>query len=314
VTLADSGSLTISSDSSTKSLSVSGKLILGSRVTFAATDVSVIAGTITGTGRLTASGNFEIAPTTTGNTNTFISAEVVVAGRGYTTGVVQILFSDAGNLHISAGATFTISAAVTLLKQSGTPVITNEGTFTVNLPVGAVLSFYVDYSGASGNLIFSGGKVIFQGDKVTAGKFSVTTTLVEFRTAEAHFGPVSGSGSLNITAAPPATSTFGDVNLAYLGVGNGNVSVGVLTVNTLELFNGILNIGTSNSHTATIFNFYGGSFNGNGIVSSSTLNFAPSVPATIRSIKINTKQFKLQPTVASTALLVENFASITTST
>lgn len=315
VTLQDSGSLNILGSSATKSLVVSGKLILGGGIVFTTTDVSIIAGTVTGTGRLSASGNFEIAASSVGNINNFISAEVLVAGKGYTTGFVQVLFADAGNLHVLSTGTFTVGAAATFAKQIGSPVITNDGTFAVQLPVGAVFTSYVDYQGANGNLIFVGGEAIFQGDKVVAGKVTITTTLVEFRTAETHFGAVSGTGSINVTAAPPSTSSFGDVSTQYFGVVNGNVSVASVSVATLEIFNGILNLeSSSHIHTATIFDFYGGALVGplNTQLSSSSLLLAASTPATLRGVKITARQFRLQPTTPSTAVLVENFASITT--
>lgn len=313
VNVADSGSLTLHASSTTKSLTVNGKLVLNSGVTFSATDVSVVAGTVTGAGRLSVSGNFEVAAASTSDINNFIAAEILVAGRGYTTGFVQILFSDAGNLHVLAGATFTISAATTFLKQTGNPVVTNEGSFTIQLPTGSVFSSNVDYQGLSGALVFTGGQAIFQGDKVYAGKVTITTTLVEFRTAEAHLGPVSGTGSVNITAAPGSTSTFGNVQVSYFGVVNGNVNATSLQANTLELFNGALNLAPyATGHTATIFNFYGGQLSGNAQLTSSSLVLSAASPSTISGVKISTRTFKLLPTTVSTAILVQNFASITT--
>jgi len=293
-------------------LGVQGKLIIASGV-FTTTDVSIVAGTVTGSGRLVASGNTEIAVATNGNSNSFISAEVQVSGRGYTTGSVTVLFADGGNLHVLTGATFTISATSTFAKQTGSPVVTNEGTFTINLPVGSVFTISVDFHGANGAaLVLNGGLVIFQGDVSTANKVSTTNVLVQFNTAVANWGPVSGTGSINVTAAPSATSTFGAVQVSYFGTVNGNVNVASLSVSTLELFNGNLAV-ASGSHSATIFNLYGGTLttqSGRATISSNALTLTATTPVTLSSIAITARQFKLAPSVALTSVQIQNLASI----
>jgi hypothetical protein len=262
---------------------------------------------------LVTSGNFELAAASGGNINNFISAEVRVGGRGYSTGVIQVLFADAGNLHILSTGSFAISATVTFLKQSGNPVVTNEGTFQLTLQPGSVFTSNVDYSGASGSLVFTGGKAIFQGDKVTAGKVGITNTLVVFETAEAHLGDVSGTGSVNISADPTTPSTLGAVSIAYLGVVNGNARAQSVSVNTLELFNSaVLSLTASATQQATIFNFYGGEIGSvpRQQLTSSTVRVYAYTPSTLRNIVISTKRFELTPGVPSSALLIEGAASV----
>jgi hypothetical protein len=284
VNLAASGSLTTTAASTAKSFVISGKLIIASS-TFTTTDASLQAGTVTGAGKLVVLGNTEITSSSNGNNNNFISAEIQVQGRGYSTGAVNVLFADVGNLHILTTGSFTISATTTFAKQTGSPVVTNEGTFTVNLPTpGSIFTTGVDYRGANGVLVLNGGLVNFQGDTSLANKVTTTNVLIQFQTAVANWGPVSGTGSINVTAAPSAISTFGATQISYFGVVNGNVQVTSLSVATLELFNGVLTVGTG-SHTGTIFNYYGGTLTTQkATLSTSTFNLYASTPATINGM------------------------------
>jgi len=303
VTVADSGSLTVRSSSVTKSLSVAGKLVLLG-ATLTSTDTSLIAGTVTGSGKLTVSGNFEIAVSQQNNPNSFIAAEIQVAARGYTTGSAQVLFSDYGNLHILSTGTFTIGATVTFLRQGGgSPIVTNDGQFTVQLPVGGVFTLNVDYNGSpASTLSLLTGDVRFQGNRIVAEKVVINTAYVELINAVAKWGPVGGSpgGSVNLTSNPNNTSTFGDVAIAYLGVATGDLSVRSLRVNTLEIFNGDLHLDSGTTHTGTVFKFWGGRLSGvaNSRLSSDQTYFYGLFPHTVDVVQVVARILKLtaQPT------------------
>jgi len=314
VTVSDSGSLTLSGTATTKiatkSLSVSGKLIIGSGASFTATDVSLVAGTVTGAGQLSASGNFEIAVSQTGNVNNFIAAIVNVEGTGFTTGSPYILFADAGNLYVKKGATFKIGATAHFGKQTGSPVVTNDGTFSIQLEVGGTFDSNVDLLG-TGDLKFVSGLITFQADTVTSNSIDIeATALVVFQSAVITTGSVGGSGSLNVSAAPTPTSVFGDVVLSYFGVPNGNVQVKSIAVATLEIFSGVVTVADSTANKATKFNFYGGQLSGaKATLATSSLLITGDIPQILDGVAITADQFSLK-TITTGTIISQNGAQI----
>jgi len=314
VVVSDSGSLTLSANSttkvSTKSLSVSGKLIINAGAHFVAVDVSVVAGTVTGGGQLSASGNFEIAVAQTGNVNSFISAVVNVEGTGFTTGSPYILFADDGNLFIKKGATFKIAATAHFGKQTGNPTVTNDGTFTIQLNVGGTFDSNVDLKG-TGDLEFVSGQITFEADAVVSNTLNIgASALVLFNTAVLTTGAVTGSGSLNLTAAPAPKSIIGDLALSYFGVPNGNVDVKSISVNTLEFFSGVITLAPGTTNKATKFNFYGGQISSvKSFITSSSLLIAGDIPQIIDGVTLNANTLTLR-TFTTGTVISQNGAEI----
>lgn len=295
-TIADSGSLTLNNTSSTKSLSVAGKLVLSKGVTFSATDVSVVAGTITGEGQLSASGNFEVAVSSNGNSNSFLSAKVNVAGTGFLTGSVTLLFADAGYLNIQKGATFGVTSSASFVKQTGTPIVNNNGNFTVRLAVGSTFKTSVDFTGA-GAFSATAGEIIFDGASLNATVINLgNNAILRSQNAAVTVGAVGGGGALNISGIPTANSTYGDVALAYLGVVGGHHSARSLKLTTLEIFNGDLTLNQGSANTAVAFNFYGGTLRGVGakLGVSSAFTVGGNIPQTLDAVVVSAGRFVLR--------------------
>jgi len=259
---------------------------------------------------VTASGNFEIAVAQTGNVNNFISAIVNILGTGFTTGSPYILFADSGNLYVKKGATFKIGATVHFGKQTGSPVITNDGKFTIELPVGSTFDSNVDFKG-TGDLDFVSGRIAFEANTLTSNSIAIgASALVLFQTSVVTTGAVSGTGSLNLTAAPTPDSVLGDVIISYLGVPNGNVQVKSFSVATFEIFSGVVTVAPGTTNKATKFNFYGGTLSSsNSFVASSSLYIAGDIPQTIDGVTLNADKFNLK-TFATGTVISQNGAQI----
>jgi len=314
VSIADSGSLTVSGNGSrtvAKSLTIGGKLILNAFVDYYATDAALVAGTVTGGGKLSVAGNFNIAVSTVGNANSFISTLVNVSGNAYLTGFAYVLLADYGNLRINTGATLRVSATAHFAKQAGNPVVTNNGRITITLPAGNTFDSNVDFLGTGAFEVVSGA-VTFDSTKFQANSLALGDgALLRFDTTLVTVGSVSGRGSLNVTAAPTPVSTFSDVVLSYFGVPNGNVQVKSVSVNTLELWSGSLAVAAASSNKASIFNFHGGILSGaNAKVVSSSLSISGDVPQTIDGVTLIADKFSLVVVGTGETLIAKNGAKI----
>jgi len=303
-TVSSGSSLTITSASSVKSLEINGKLVVNAVLTVSATVLA--GGTVAGTSSLQSTDTFLITQLQSVETTSFIYTEVQIAGKGATQQYVSVLFDNVGNLHILPGGSFLVTTKTSFNKQGGTPLITNEGTFTVQIPDEAVFDSNVDFVGVKGVLLFQNGHVIFEDNTLTANKVTILTSLVEFTNSVVQFAQVDGTtGSIYITASSNAASTFSSVSIALFSVYNGAVNVSQLAVNTLGIYNGgILNLGNAFSHTTNAFNFNGGILAGPATLTVSTvLTIAADMTSILKATTVSAKQFKYTPTSTSTLIL-----------
>lgn len=313
LTIADSGSLTLYKNSTAKSLSVAGKLIVDVGLT--ATDATLSAGTITGAGRVISTGNFEIAVSASGSDSNFISARVEVRGKGFLTGKVYLLLADLGYLDIFPGATFRIAASANFGKQSGSPAVNNNGTFTLDLPVGSTFHSNVDYFG-NGALTVNSGDVTFEANQVSTKTIFVgPNALIHFISSVVNVSSsTTGTGSVNLTAQYDVglRSHFGDVAISYFGVISGDAYVRTLSLNTFEIFDGAVYLTASTINKATIFNIYGGEVNGQARITSAAVTINAKVPVTLDGVVIDTAKFNLRAGTDFT-LIAKNNAQINVS-
>lgn len=303
LTIGTAGSFLVNATSSIKSLTINGKIIVNDTVT---TSTAVLAGgTVTGKGVLQVTDAFQIAESDSQATTSFISGEIQVAGKGSTSNYVVVLFYPGGNLHITSSGSFLVSSKTSFQRQSGnpTPVITNEGSFGVQLAAGGTFDSSVDYSGANGLLTFENGAVTFTNNALTANKVTTTGGLVTFNNAVVKFGQVTGTGSFSITTAQNAASTFNSVAIALFVVTGGVANVSALTVDTLNVGNGILNLGTGFAHTTSDFLFNGGTISGNATLTTNTLTITGAGTSIIQATQVKATKSKYQSTAVATVIL-----------
>jgi len=305
--ITDSGTLTLNTGASFTTALIAG--IASVHATLSLTNLTLAGGTITSTGTTSVSGYLSIGASDTGNSNNFISSTVILYGQGLTTVPVYLLLGTGGIFHIASTATFTVLSGITFGIQMGKPLIVVDGTIAVTLGAGEQFISNVDFSGA-GTLKVNAGILVFNGDVVTLGSlFLSVSSFATFQTAVVTIHSVTGTGGLNITAAPSPVSTLGTVAVSYLGIPNGAVNIGSFAVSKLEYWNGVVTLASSSTNSATLFNYYGGSLSGASKITSSALNFILSLPAFISGVAIKTTTLTIQ-TVGTASIQLSNGATI----
>jgi len=271
--------------------------------------VILAGGTTAGPGNFTITVGLTIQPSDGGNTNIFIQSHVVLLGSASIPKSVYVLLSGPGNLDITQSSTLSITATTNFGLQAGNPVVTVSGIISVSLPVGGTVYANVNFLG-SGSLAVVSGTVIFQADVINIGAISIGSGgLVEVDTALINAGPVTGTGSLNVTASPNPSSSFGSISLNYFGVPNGNILITSIAVNTFEIWNGAITLSSGSSNTANTFHFYGGNIIGNAKIAARSLTIQGTIPQVLNQVVVTTGTLALSCATAC-SVLTQNGASI----
>jgi len=307
LTVADAGEVTFRTTAIFRQATISGKVNIAT--TLVITSGWLGGGTVAGPGNLTSTQSLTIQPSDTGNTNTFISTLLYIVGNATISRPIYILLSDAGNFRIARGSYLFITASISIGVQTGNPSFTTDGTLSVSLPIGGSVVANVNFAG-QGALVLNSGKFEFDADIVSFGSVVIGSgALLDFETARISLGDVSGTGSLNVTAAPTPYSSFGKVAVSYLGIPNGNIFVTSIAVSTFDFWNGFLTLSSGSSNTAETFRFYGGTIGGNAKLTSKSLTIRGSLPQVINGTVVSTGTLSLSCTTMC-SLLTENNAQL----
>jgi hypothetical protein len=297
----DSGTLTFAAAASFQSALVRG--IVTAQAAVALTNLTLAGGTLNGPGSISVSGSLWVSASDTGNTNNFLSATLILYGTGSTTSPIYFLLGAGGQFHIAQGATFNIQSTFNFGIQAGKPLIIVDGTLSATLTSSQTITSNVDFSG-SGTVKINAGSLVTNGDTFTIGSlFLAAQTTATLNTVVLTAGSVSGSGSLNLTAAPSPVSSIQNAAITYLGVVNGAVNIGTFAVTSFEFWSGTVNLAGGSTNTATTFDFFGGSLAGSAKLTTTAFNLNLNLPASISGVAIKTSALTIQSHGAGTIQL-----------
>lgn len=312
LTVTDSGDISFRTTAVVRQGTFSGRVTIAT--TLIVLQGALAGGTVMGPGNLTSTQALSIQPSEAGNTNNFISTLLYVQGNATISRQIFILLSDAGNLRIARGAYLFITASTTVNVQSGSPVITTDGTISVSLPSGGAVVTNVNFAG-QGSLSLASGKFEFDADVVSFGAVNVGAgALLDFETARFSLGDITGTGSVNVTAAPSPLSSFGRVSVSYLGIPNGNIQAVSIAVGTLDFWNGFLTLSAGSTNTADTFRWYGGTLSGVAKLTSKTITVRGTIPQILNGTVVTTNAFSLTCVSACTFLSENNAQLVSGST
>jgi len=291
LTITDSGDVTFQTTGVVRQGTISGKVTIAT--TLFLLSGALAGGTVQGAGNLTSVNALSIQPSDSGNTNNFISTLLYIQGNATITRSIFILLSGAGNLKIAPGSTLSITASITVNVQSGSPVITTDGILSVTLPSGGSIVTNVNFAG-TGALHLNSGKFEFDADSVAFGSAVVGAgAYLDFESARVTLGDVTGTGSVNVTAADSPLSTFGRISVNYFGIPNGNVVATSFTAQTFEFWNGRLTLSAGSSSTANIVHWYGGVISGNARLTAQATTIRGTIPQVINGTVIATNTLSI---------------------
>jgi hypothetical protein len=299
--VSDSGTLTFNAAASFQGALIGGIVNALQAVTL--TNLTLAGGTLTGPGTTTVSGNLWLTASDTGNTNNFLSSTLALYGQGQSSVPIYFLLGQGGQFHIASGATFNILSTFSLGIQAGKPLFIVDGTLSVTLGASQTITTNVDIAG-SGSFKLNAGTLVANGDTFTIGTlFLAVATTATLNTVVLTAGTVSGTGNLNLTAAPTPTSSISSVALTYFGIVNGVVNIGSFAVTTFEFWSGTVTLAASSTNTATVFDFYGGALAGAAKLTTTSFNLNLRLPVSISGTAIKTSALSIQSNAVATGTI-----------
>lgn len=292
--VSDSGTLTFNAAASFQSALVGGTV--NAQAAVALTNLTLRGGSLTGPGSTAVSANLWITASDTGNTNNFLSSTLTLYGTGSSTVPIYFLLGAGGQFHIVQGATFSILSSFNFGIQAGKPSVVIDGTLDVTLGASQSIISNVDIGG-NGAFKLNAGTLVTNGDTFTIGQlFLAANSFATLNTVVLTAGSVSGTGGLNLTAAPTPVSSITTVAVTYLGIVNGVVNIGTFAVTNFEFWSGTINLAASSTNTATTFDFFGGALVGVAKLTTTAFNLNLKLPASLSGPAIKTSTLTITST------------------